>query len=243
MWKRILSGEFLIAAAAARFCRVRLFVTPWTVACQAPLSIGFSRQQYCNGLPCPPPGNFPNPGIETMSLVAPALQADSSPLRPLWRPLSSLKAYCLWSDTNAYIQVSLRVTVIKYNFVIYLLNFWQIITSMALNKRVVGSMRARRPCSDFVFNKFCTGSPCLIPDFGGNAFSFLFKRFIHLLAVVGLCYYTQAFIPWLWWAGATLSLLCAGVSMTVASLCGPWTLGSRASVVVAHGLSISGKQA
>ena len=77
MWKRILSGEFLIAAAAARFCRVRLFVTPWTVACQAPLSIGFSRQQYCNGLPCPPPGNFPNPGIETMSLVAPALQADS----------------------------------------------------------------------------------------------------------------------------------------------------------------------
>ena len=36
---------------------------PWTVACQAPLSMGFSRQEYCSGLPCPPPGDLPNPGI------------------------------------------------------------------------------------------------------------------------------------------------------------------------------------
>ena len=106
------------------FSCVQLFATLWLIALHAPLSMGFSMQQYWNALPCPPPGNFPNPGIEPVSLAVPALQADSSPLRPLWRPLSSLKAYCLWSDTNAYIQVSLRVTVIKYNFVIYLLNFW-----------------------------------------------------------------------------------------------------------------------
>ena len=51
-------------------------VTPWTVACQAPLSMGFSRQEYWNGLPFPSPGDLPNPGIEPGS---PALQADSLP--------------------------------------------------------------------------------------------------------------------------------------------------------------------
>ena len=52
---------------------VRFFVTPWTVAPQAPLSLGFSRQEYCSGLPCPPPGDLPNPGIQPMSLVSPVL--------------------------------------------------------------------------------------------------------------------------------------------------------------------------
>ena len=52
-------------------------VTPWTVACQAPLSTVFSRQQCWSGLPCPPSGNLPNPGIKPTS---PALQADSLPL-------------------------------------------------------------------------------------------------------------------------------------------------------------------
>ena len=40
-----------------------LLVTPWTMACQAPLSMGFSRQEYWSGLPCPAPGDLPNPGI------------------------------------------------------------------------------------------------------------------------------------------------------------------------------------
>ena len=48
--------------------------TPWTVACQAPLSMGFSRQQYWSGSPFPSPGDLPDPGIEPR---APALQADS----------------------------------------------------------------------------------------------------------------------------------------------------------------------
>ena len=53
---------------------VRLFVTPWSVAHhQAPLSMGFSRQEYWSGLPCPPPGDLPDPGIEPMSLVSAAL--------------------------------------------------------------------------------------------------------------------------------------------------------------------------
>ena len=53
---------------------VRLFATPWTVAHQPPLSMGFFRQEYWTGLPCPPPGDFPGPGIEPAS---PALKADS----------------------------------------------------------------------------------------------------------------------------------------------------------------------
>ena len=46
-----------------RFSRVRFFATPWTVACQTPLSLGFSRQEYWSGLPCPPLGDLLNPGI------------------------------------------------------------------------------------------------------------------------------------------------------------------------------------
>ena len=49
------------------FTCVQPFVTLWTVACQAPLSLGFSRQEYWSGLPCPPPGDLPNPGIEPAS--------------------------------------------------------------------------------------------------------------------------------------------------------------------------------
>ena len=52
---------------------VRLFATLWTVARQAPLSMGFSRQEYWSGLPCPPPGDLPHPGIEPGSPAAPAL--------------------------------------------------------------------------------------------------------------------------------------------------------------------------
>ena len=54
--------------------RVQLFATPWTVAYRAPLSMGFSRQEYCIGLPFPPPSDFLDPGIEQ---VFPSLQADS----------------------------------------------------------------------------------------------------------------------------------------------------------------------
>ena len=60
--------------------RVQLFVTSWTAAHQAPLSIGFSRQEYWSGLPFPSPGDLPDPGIEPGS---PALQADSLPTE-LW---------------------------------------------------------------------------------------------------------------------------------------------------------------
>ena len=59
--------------------RVRFFATPWTGAHQAPLSMGFSREEYWSGLPFLSPGNLPDPGIEPRS---PALQADALPSKP-----------------------------------------------------------------------------------------------------------------------------------------------------------------
>ena len=52
---------------------VQLFATPWTVAHQGPLSIGFPRQEYWSGLPSPPPGDLSDPGIKPTSPVSPAL--------------------------------------------------------------------------------------------------------------------------------------------------------------------------
>ena len=64
---------------------VQLFVTPWPVACQAPLSMGFSRQEYWCGLPFPPLGDLPGSGIKPSSPVSTALQADSLPAEPSGR--------------------------------------------------------------------------------------------------------------------------------------------------------------
>ena len=61
------------ACALRCFSRVRLFATLWAIAYQAPLFMGFVRQKYWSGLPCPPPGDLPDPGIELPSPVSPAL--------------------------------------------------------------------------------------------------------------------------------------------------------------------------
>ena len=66
---------------------VRLFATPWTVACQAPLSMGFSRQEYWSGLPFPSPGDLRDPGIEPRS---PALQADTLTSEPPGKPQTEI---------------------------------------------------------------------------------------------------------------------------------------------------------
>ena len=68
------------------FSRVWLFETPWTAACQAPLTMGFLRQEYCSGLPFLTLGNLPDPRIKPTSVVSPALQEDSLPLAPPVKP-------------------------------------------------------------------------------------------------------------------------------------------------------------
>ena len=69
---------------AIQFGQVRLFVTQWTISHQAPLSMGFSRQEYWSGLPCPPPGDLPDPGIEPTSLTSPALTGGFFTTSTIW---------------------------------------------------------------------------------------------------------------------------------------------------------------
>ena len=70
----------------SHFSRVRLFTIPWAVACQAPLSMGFPRQEYWSGLPCPLTGNLPNSGIKAESLMSSVLTGGSLPLAPPGKP-------------------------------------------------------------------------------------------------------------------------------------------------------------
>ena len=78
------------------FSHVWLFAALWTVACQAPLFMGFSRQEYWSGLPFPSPGDLPDPGIEAGS---PTLQADSSPSEPPGKTRSLRKLLHWIGDT------------------------------------------------------------------------------------------------------------------------------------------------
>ena len=72
----------------SRFSRVQLCETPWTVAHRAPLSVGFSRQEYWSGLACSPPGDLPDQGIEPW---CPALPAGSLPSEPPGKPVDGHK--------------------------------------------------------------------------------------------------------------------------------------------------------
>ena len=73
------------------FSHVQLFETPWTVAHQAPASMGFSTQEYWSGLPFPSPGDLPDPGIEPTSLMSPALAGRFFTTSATWEPLSSVR--------------------------------------------------------------------------------------------------------------------------------------------------------
>ena len=66
--------------------RIQLFVTPWTVARQTPLFMGFSWQEYWSGLPFLPPGDLPKPGIKPASLMSPALAGGFFTTEPPGEP-------------------------------------------------------------------------------------------------------------------------------------------------------------
>ena len=83
------NGTMWIKCSAYVFSYVRLFVTLWTVARQAPLSMGFSRQEYWSGVPCPPPGDQPDPGIKLASLGFPALADGIFTTVSPWKPSES----------------------------------------------------------------------------------------------------------------------------------------------------------
>ena len=78
---RLLSLEVLRTRADAKSLQLCLTAIPWTVAHQASLSVGFCRQEYWSGLPSLP-GDLPNPGIEAVSIMSPALAGGSLPVAP-----------------------------------------------------------------------------------------------------------------------------------------------------------------
>ena len=71
----------------------RLFATPWTVPCQAPLSMEFSRKEYWSGLPFPSPGDLLNPGMEPTFLATPALAGGFFTTSATWEALNTLKHF------------------------------------------------------------------------------------------------------------------------------------------------------
>ena len=87
-WYSHYGEQYKVKVKVESLSHVQLFVTAWTVAHQAPLSKGFSRQEYWSGLPSPSPGNLPDSGIEPRS---PALQADALTSEPPGKPSVSLK--------------------------------------------------------------------------------------------------------------------------------------------------------
>ena len=102
--KALLLDESLVLCHAQSFNRAGLFCDPWTVAHLAPLSMGFSRQEYWSGLPFPPPGDLLNTGIKPVSLISPASAGrfftteppGKSLLYVIWRQILS------WGDLQGF---------------------------------------------------------------------------------------------------------------------------------------------
>ena len=87
-----LPSDLWRACRLSRFNRVWLFATLWTVAHQAPLSMGFSRQEYSSGVSCPSPGDLPDPGLQPTSVMAPALASKFFTTSTTWEAHSVHKA-------------------------------------------------------------------------------------------------------------------------------------------------------
>ena len=93
LWNRINKYIWNVLCVLSHFRHVRLCMTLWTVACQAPLSMGFSRQEYWSGLPCPSPQDLPYLGTEPASFMPPALAGEFFTTSATW----------LWNIYQIYI--------------------------------------------------------------------------------------------------------------------------------------------
>ena len=113
-------SKIICVCMLSRFSHIWLFATPWTVACQAPLSKGFSRQEYWSGLPCPPPGDLSDPGIESASLTPPALAGSFFTTSAAW------EAQAAWHTDSQRLQWFFSINRVKE---VYLrVNKWTIYT-------------------------------------------------------------------------------------------------------------------
>ena len=115
---------------------IQLFVTPWTVACQAPPSMGFSRQEYWSELPFPSPGDLPNPGIEPGS---PTLQADST----------------VWATRETSLVCIVLTSCYSLSFILYVFNKSHLLEVPARVMSYCFSPSPFKLCSCFPLNMKC----------------------------------------------------------------------------------------
>ena len=96
----LMAKDIVHACMLSHFSCVRLWAT---VACQAPLSMGFSREEYWNGLPCPSPGDLPDPGIEFLCLMSPALASGFFTTSTTWEAPNDTISMPKWRLSNTHI--------------------------------------------------------------------------------------------------------------------------------------------
>ena len=108
----------LCCAVLSHFSRVQLFATLWTVALQAPLSKRFSKQEHWSRLPCPPPGDLPDPGIEPVSLMSPAMAGMFFTTRATWDWMLIIIEYIsyLWRLLLIFLVVLIFLKNVLVNF-------------------------------------------------------------------------------------------------------------------------------
>ena len=95
-------GWICLEGMRSRFSFIQLLVTLWTVACQAPLSMGFSNQEYWSESPCPPLGGLSNPGVKPVSVMSPALAPSFFTIHTIWEAcLEGRVSFCLHKGTTA----------------------------------------------------------------------------------------------------------------------------------------------
>ena len=128
--------ENVCMCVLSRFSHVRLFGNIWTLACQASLSMGFSRQTYRSGFPCPPRGGLPNPAMEPMSFMYPALGRQHLFISATWEG-PNLQSLCLkikGFELNHHNSFQPTIKVCKFVYIWFLhwyqMNFLRVITSL-----------------------------------------------------------------------------------------------------------------
>ena len=129
----------MCACILSLFSHVRLFVVLWTIAHQVLLSMGFSRKEYWSGLPCPSPGDLPNPGTEPTSLMFPALAGRFFTTCATWEDcrvselginICILATLLVWLHCNGFFFFFMRTTLdqflyhIPWKFIFSVPCFW-----------------------------------------------------------------------------------------------------------------------
>ena len=146
---------------------VQLFANPWVVVCQTLLSMGFSRQEYWSGLPCPPPGNLPIPGIKPRS---PALQVNFLPSEPPGKPKNTgVGSLCLFQGIFPTQGSNLGLP--HYRQILYHLSHQKVPNTIYVSISSVSSVTQSCPTLCDPMNRSMLGLPCpsLTPGVHSNS--------------------------------------------------------------------------